>query len=88
LQLSIFPENQKSDPQTATAACQWLSFVYSLLIILKLTNYRLMYPNLQYALKDIFGIDWPALRFINTFGFFVALSYILAAVVLAAELKR
>jgi prolipoprotein diacylglyceryl transferase len=48
----------------------------------------LMYPNLYYAFKDLFGIDWKPLRFINSFGFFVALSFILAAVVLVAELKR
>lgn len=47
-----------------------------------------MYPNLYYAFRDLFGIDWPALRFINTFGFFVALSFILAAVVLTVELRR
>lgn len=47
-----------------------------------------MYPNLYYAFRDLFGIEWPALRFINTFGFFVALAFILAAIVLAAELKR
>jgi phosphatidylglycerol:prolipoprotein diacylglycerol transferase len=47
-----------------------------------------MYPNLYYAFKDLFNIDWKPLRFINSFGFFVALSFILAAVILAAELKR
>ena len=47
-----------------------------------------MYPNLYYAFRDLFGIDLPALRFINTFGFFVALAFILAAIVLAAELRR
>ncbi len=47
-----------------------------------------MYPNLYYALRDLFGVEWPALRFINSFGFFVAISFILAAVTLSAELKR
>jgi phosphatidylglycerol---prolipoprotein diacylglyceryl transferase len=47
-----------------------------------------MYPNLYYAFKDLFHIDWKPLRFINSFGFFVALSFILAAVTLAAELRR
>ncbi len=47
-----------------------------------------MYPNLYYAFKDLFKIDWKPLRFINSFGFFVALAFILAAVTLAAELKR
>lgn len=47
-----------------------------------------MYPNLYYAFRDLFGVEWPALRFINSFGFFVAISFILAAVTLAAELRR
>lgn len=47
-----------------------------------------MYPNLYYAFKDLFNIDWKPLRFINSFGFFVALSFILAAIVLAKELRR
>jgi len=47
-----------------------------------------MYPNLYYAFKDLFNIDWKPLRFINSFGFFVALSFILAAITLAAELRR
>ena len=47
-----------------------------------------MYPNLYYAFRDLFGIEWSALRIVNSFGFFVALAYILAASILAAELKR
>jgi len=47
-----------------------------------------MYPNLYYALKDLFGVDLPALRFINSFGFFVAISFLVAAALLARELKR
>jgi prolipoprotein diacylglyceryltransferase len=47
-----------------------------------------MYPNLYYAFRDIFGIDWKPLRFINSFGFFVALAFILAAITLVAELRR
>src|SRR5688572_1902892 len=47
-----------------------------------------MYPNLYYAFRDLFGIELPALRFINMFGFFVAFAFILAAIVLAAELRR
>lgn len=47
-----------------------------------------MYPNLYYAFKDLFGVEWSFLRFVNSFGFFVAISFILAAIVLAAELKR
>jgi len=47
-----------------------------------------MYPNLYFAFKDLFGVEWAFLRFINSFGFFVAISFILSAIVLAAELKR
>ena len=47
-----------------------------------------MYPNLYFAFKDLFGVEWTFLRFVNSFGFFVAIAFILAAIVLAAELKR
>lgn len=47
-----------------------------------------MYPNLYYAFKDLFGVNWNGLRFINSFGFFVALSFLVAAYVLTLELKR
>ncbi len=47
-----------------------------------------MYPNLYYALKDLFGVDWKFFRFVNTFGFFMACSFIIAAIILAMELKR
>ncbi len=47
-----------------------------------------MYPNLYYAFKDLFGINLPGLRFINSFGFFVAIAFLAAAWVLTKELKR
>ncbi len=47
-----------------------------------------MYPNLYYAFKDLFGVEWTFLRFVNSFGFFVAIAFIISAVVLANELKR
>lgn len=47
-----------------------------------------MYPNLYYAFKDIFGIELEGLKLVNSFGFFVALSFILSAWVLTLELKR
>ena len=49
-----------------------------------------MYPNLYYFLYKAFGIQqpWGWTRYVNTFGFFVALSFIAAAIVLTAELKR
>jgi phosphatidylglycerol:prolipoprotein diacylglycerol transferase len=47
-----------------------------------------MYPNLYYAFKDLFGVEWSVLRIVNSFGFFVAISFVLAAVILTKELKR
>jgi len=47
-----------------------------------------MYPNLYYALKDLFGIDVPFFKVINSFGFFVALSFLAAAWLLIKELRR
>lgn len=48
-----------------------------------------MYPNLYFFLKDTFGIEpWAWTKFVNSFGFFVAIAFILAAVVLTLELKR
>jgi len=47
-----------------------------------------MYPNLYYAFKDLFGLEWPVLRFVNSFGFFVAIAFLIAAYVLSLELKR
>ncbi len=47
-----------------------------------------MYPNLYYVFQDLFGLDWKFLRFVNSFGFFVALSFAGAAMILAMELRR
>lgn len=47
-----------------------------------------MYPNLYYALKDWFGIEVNAFKIFYTFGIFVALSFIAAALILSLELKR
>ncbi|GAA4330920.1 prolipoprotein diacylglyceryl transferase [Flaviaesturariibacter amylovorans] len=47
-----------------------------------------MYPNLYYAFQDLFGIELPFLRIVNTFGFFVAISFLVAATLLSRELKR
>jgi phosphatidylglycerol---prolipoprotein diacylglyceryl transferase len=47
-----------------------------------------MYPNLYYVFKDWFGVEWKALSFLNTFGFMVAVAFIVAAIVLTSELKR
>ncbi len=47
-----------------------------------------MYPSLYDFFKDVFGVEWRGLKIINSFGFFVALSFIAAAWALTAELKR
>jgi prolipoprotein diacylglyceryltransferase len=47
-----------------------------------------MYPNLYYFFRDVFGVKIGFLRFINSFGFFVALSFLVAAALLSAELRR
>lgn len=47
-----------------------------------------MYPNLYYAFKDIFGIDIAGLKLVNTFGFFVALSFIASTWILTMEFRR
>ncbi|HEX6332880.1 MAG TPA: prolipoprotein diacylglyceryl transferase family protein [Flavisolibacter sp.] len=47
-----------------------------------------MYPNLYYFFKEVFGVNIGILRFINSFGFFVAIAFLVAAALLARELKR
>jgi len=47
-----------------------------------------MYPNLYYAFKDLFSVDLPGLRFINSFGFFVAFAFLAGAYVLNRELRK
>ena len=47
-----------------------------------------MYPNFYYIFKDWFGIELDFLRMINSFGFFVAISFLLAGWAMRVELKR
>lgn len=47
-----------------------------------------MYPNLYYVFEDFFGVKIGILRFINSFGFFVAIAFLVAAWLLAKELRR
>lgn len=47
-----------------------------------------MYPTLYHALLDLTGLDWPVLKFLNSFGFFVALAFMAAYWTLVLELKR
>ena len=48
-----------------------------------------MYPDFSYLFHDLFGTkvdNWAAI--IKTFGFFLALAFIVACIVVSAELKR
>lgn len=47
-----------------------------------------MYPNLYYAFEDLFGVKIKGLQLINSFGFFVAIAFLVAAWVLTRELRR
>lgn len=47
-----------------------------------------MYPNLYYFFKEVFNVRIGFLRFINSFGFFVAIAFLVAAALLAKELRR
>ncbi len=48
-----------------------------------------MYPNLYYFIKESFGVEpWTWTKYVNSFGFFVAIAFILAAIVLTKELQR
>lgn len=47
-----------------------------------------MYPNLYYVFKDWFGVEWKKLEILNTFGLMVAISFVVAAIVLSKELQR
>lgn len=46
------------------------------------------YANLYYLVSDIFGIDIPALKLFQSFGFFMALAFMAAAFFLYRDLKR
>ena len=47
-----------------------------------------MYPTLYHAFYDLFGWDVPALKLVNSFGFFVACAFVVAARLLAHEMRR
>lgn len=47
-----------------------------------------MYPNFRELFFYTIGVDIPALAVINSFGFFVAVSFLVAAWLLSKELKR
>ncbi len=47
-----------------------------------------MFPDFQYLFQYLFNINVPQLSIARTFGFFVALSFLAAAIVMVKELKR
>lgn len=47
-----------------------------------------MYPTIYHALYDFFGWDIPALKLLNSFGFFVALAFIIGGKIVSLEFKR
>lgn len=47
-----------------------------------------MYPNLYYAFEDLFGIKLRGLQLVNSFGFFVAIAFLVGAWILTKELRR
>lgn len=47
-----------------------------------------MYPTLYHAVLDLFGLDLPFLKLLNSFGFFVVLAFIAAAWTLSKEIQR
>ncbi|MCX6180945.1 MAG: prolipoprotein diacylglyceryl transferase, partial [Bacteroidetes bacterium] len=47
-----------------------------------------MYPALYYFFYDVFGWEINGLKYLPSFGFFVAMSFLLAAYFFAKELKR
>jgi hypothetical protein len=47
-----------------------------------------MYPTIYHALLDLFGFDWPWAKLLNSFGFFVAIAFVVASYAMSRELKR
>ena len=47
-----------------------------------------MYPNLYYLFQDLFGIKISFLKVVNSFGFFVAVSFLITAWFISREFKR
>ncbi len=47
-----------------------------------------MFPNFYHLVKDLLGIEIPGLVYVNTFGFFVAIAFLLANYTMRLELKR
>lgn len=47
-----------------------------------------MYPTIYHALYDLLGVEWTWMKLLNSFGFFVALAFVIASYLWGKELKR
>ncbi len=47
-----------------------------------------MYPNLYYAFREWLGVEWKFLQFVNSFGFFVAIGFLVCSFVMGREFRR
>ena len=47
-----------------------------------------MYPTIYHIFYDWFGIELSVLKFLNSFGFFVAIAFIVASAIMGMELRR
>lgn len=47
-----------------------------------------MYPNIYFVFKDLFGLEIPFLKLVNSFGFFVAMAFLVAGLILKKEFHR
>jgi phosphatidylglycerol---prolipoprotein diacylglyceryl transferase len=47
-----------------------------------------MYPNLYFVFLDLFGLDLPFLKLVNSFGFFVAMAFLIGGYLIHLEFIR
>ena len=47
-----------------------------------------MYPNLYYAFSDLFGLEIPFFKLVNSFGLFVAMAFLTGGFFLKKEIIR
>ncbi|MEO1434507.1 MAG: prolipoprotein diacylglyceryl transferase family protein [Bacteroidota bacterium] len=65
-----------------------MEYVHLWLYVLKI-QYKTMYPDFSYLFHDLFGTEiGNGLSLIKTFGFFLAMAFIISGFLIAAEFKR
>ncbi|MBT6440068.1 MAG: diacylglyceryl transferase, partial [Flavobacteriales bacterium] len=47
-----------------------------------------MYPSLYYLFQDLFGLELDILKLFQSFGFFVALAFVVGSYIWTSEIKR